>query len=83
MAKKLKVGPTEFYIENMSEWTKEKFIQVYKGKLDYDLDLVWSLIEKERIELKKESESVEFTDIKEEIGSTRKPVKKSKKTESK
>ena len=64
----LKIGNTEFNVDAMSEWTKEKFKQVYKGLLTQDLDLVWEAIEKERTKTQKEA-----------IGSTGKPTKKGKK----
>ena len=83
----LKIGNTEFNVDAMSEWTKEKFKQVYKGLLTQDLDLVWDAIEKERAKTQKENYTDNLLKVgvelfgtqKEALGSTGKPTKKGKK----
>lgn len=83
----LKIGNTEFNVDAMSEWTKEKFKQLYKGLLTQDLDLVWDAIEKERTATQKENYTDTLLKVgkslfetkSEDIGSTGKPTKKGKK----
>lgn len=41
----MKIGTTEFTIEHFKDWSKEQFMEVYKGKLSVGIDETWDKIQ--------------------------------------
>ncbi len=82
----LSIGPTAFHVNSLGSHTRETFKKKFKGRLGFDMDLAWDLIERARAILSKqppkEEEKVPAYPV-DDHGSIGKPVKEDKKPSNK